>query len=195
MDNTIKEKLAKVFKLVKHGTDGEKAAAAKALERIVKRHNIKVEELQTIHLSRHSFKYATLLEATLLCYIIDFFAAPVLSTARKAPRTVFVTCDYENYITIECSYEYFRRHMKAQYKKVVLPQLAKHKNKKTLAKRKAQLDKIFLSQYIIASRLYKPEDIKTVRVKSSREIEDRTNMLNVEGGKYNRQVVTSHLLN
>src|SRR5437868_13270397 len=92
---------------------------------------------------------------------------------------------YLDWITIECAYEYFRRHMRKEWKRVVGPELRKCRKVKTRNKRRRELSEIFFSNYVIASNLYKPEELKKMEPGSEKEMRDRIKLEAVEGGKYN----------
>ena len=60
MTNETKDKIAKIYELVKRGaTEGEKQAAEIALNKLLKKFNLTDEFLETINLREYEFKYAT----------------------------------------------------------------------------------------------------------------------------------------
>jgi hypothetical protein len=195
MEETIKDKLEKVYRLVNSGaTEGERIAAKKALDRLMERYNLDEKVLNELHLKEYVFKYATLLELKLLERIMVMMVPDATANSGRLAKRVVSNLRYVDWITIECAYEYFRRHMGAQWRKVVAPELEKCRKKKALVKRRVQLNKIFFSRYIIASRLYKEDELTDVKSESQRASMDRLRMMAVEGGSYNKQVVGGLLL-
>lgn len=198
----IREKLTKVYELAKRGaTDGEKGAAQSALDRLLKKYNLEGINLDSLDLVRYSFKYSTELEMWLIAQLAKVFLGKnSISGATRSTfrvRQVNLLLKYLDYVTIDCAYEYFRRHMKAQWNLNCAPELKKTRKAKTRNKRREQLQAPFFTKYIIKSKLYNPEDIRTVNASdmSEQERKDSYLMDNVEGGQYNKQVVTGNLLN
>jgi hypothetical protein len=196
MTDTLRDKLSKIYELVNKGaTDGERAAAKKALDRIIEKYKISENELQSLDRKRYTFKYSTNLEVSLLIAIMKTMTEDAFINSVQGIRYVESYITYFDWVTIESAYEYFRKHMKAEWNKVCAPELAKCRKPKTRAKRRAQLEPIFLTRYIIESNLCKKSDIKMVEVKpGSRDYRDRAKLVDVEGGSYNKQVSRGLLL-
>lgn len=197
MNEEIKNKLSKIYELVNRGaTEGERIAAKKALDRIIDRHKITAADLDNISLKTYSFKYTTSLELLLLQQIIAVMIDGINRTRRKPwIKTIVSDLNYEEWVTVECAYEYFRKHMKKEWNRLCMPEIKKARTTKTRNQRRKYLQSLFISQYILKSNLYLPKQKTVVEVKSKKEALDRAKMSSVEGGKYNRQIITNNLLN
>ena len=194
MNQEIKEKLAKVYELVNRGVDGEKEAAKAALDRIVKKYGLTDNDVANINKKAYSFKYSTNLELMLLHTLIRYFLDKEVRAHRDTwkKREVVAQLEYVDYVTLECAYEYFRRHMKKQFNKICLPKIKRCRSSKTKNKRREQLQNLFFSSYVIASKLYKEGDLETVDASkmTEKEMRDRAALRNVEGGAYTQQMTT-----
>lgn len=209
MDNEIKDKLAKVKELVNRGaTEGERAAAKKALEKLLKKYNLREDALNEIHLREYIFTYKNNLEVDLLGLLVQYFKynnlfVDAYRTNQKvkndkvvACKNIVIKCTYLQYVVLESSYEYFRRHMNKQYKLHCLPLINKCRKDKTKRKRRKELSDIFFSKYVIASNLVEKKYILTIDTSdlSKKEYNDNLMMSKVEGGNYKTQMHTSHSL-
>ncbi len=196
IDESLKDKIAKIYELVNRGgTDGEKAAAKKALDKILAKHNLDESFLNGIYLKPYTFKYATELETLLLALILTDFTTDGFKNAVRTPWKKSITSKllYSDFITAECMYQYFRRHMKKQWKIICLKELKKCRKSKTRNKRRTELQNSFFMHYIVKSNLVKEENLQKVDVKPGKEMEDYLLLQKVEGGSYKKQV-HSHLL-
>lgn len=199
MNPQIKEKFQKVIALVERGgTEGEKQAANKALERLMLKYNVSDAMLANIELNRYSFTYKTEIDQWLLVQVARVLAGYKgrFEKHTNGQRVIKIYLKYEDWITVDCAYEYFRRHAAAQYRKIVLPELKKCRTTKTRNKRRNELMSWFLATYISQSKLYLEGDLKQVEPHkiSQQELRDRCLMNEVEGGQYHKQVVTTNLL-
>lgn len=198
MNEEIKQRIAKVYALVQQGTAGEQAAAKLALDKMMKKYNLDETDVRTIGLRDYTFKYSTELEINLFIRIwIVLLGKPASEKVYKdnwRGRNLVVKLAYEDWVLLDCAYEYFRRHMKGEYKKTVLPEVRKCRTDKTKAKRREELSEYFFSRYIIASGLYKPTELVDVGRMSKKEMRDRSRMRNIEGGNFKKQVVGNNLL-
>lgn len=205
MNDEVRNKLQKVQALINEGaTEGEKEAARNGLDRIIKKHKISVAELASIDKKVYYFKYSTDLELRLLSAIIIFLVGGIENCYKKMwdknkrgeivkVKEVTASLLYVDYISIMSAYEYFRRHMKVQYKLHTADEvntLLKRKKNKSAAKLKA----IFISTYIIKSKLYREGDLVTVKNLKGEELKHRLMMLGVEGGQYKIQVDSGRYL-
>jgi len=192
MDNSIKSKIEKIYALVNHGVAGEKEAAKKALDRLMKKYNIDEEYVKTIHIKLYYFTYAhdldKLLFQRLITHLLKKDLDLYISTLGR--RAVGAKLDYMDWVTLECAYEYFKKHMKTEYKRLVTPQLNRCRSAKTKKFRKQQLDPIFFSNYVIASKLYEDNELTKVdnSTISADERKRRNSLRSVQGGSYNPQV-------
>lgn len=196
----INDKLAKIYRLVQKGaTEGEREAARKALERIMKKYNLNDSALNDLDFKEYIFKYTKQIELNLLERIMFIMVPNAIeqSALRSWKKEIVSKLQYLDWVTIECAYEYFRRHMRKQWNKLVLPELKKCRKVKTRNKRRKQLSDLFFNRYVIASKLYKEEELKKIDPNeiSEREAKDRMRLAEgVEGGQYNKQVVGGLML-
>lgn len=195
LTDDLKQKLAKIYALANQGaTEGEKQAAKHQLDKIIAKYGIKEEALFELHLNTYYFKYKTMLEKLLITRLIKFFiedtGEPIYYrtwNGSKAVKEVQYKLTYTDFVTLDCSYEYFKRHMNLQYKKLVSPQLVKFRKPKTRNARREVLDDLFFQKYIIASGLIDRSKI-TEAVVSGKQAEDHLLLNGVEGGQYNEQL-------
>lgn len=201
MSPEAKDRIAKVYALVKAGaTEGEKQAAEKALHRLMKKFNINPEELDSIHKSEIRLKYTSDMELWLLgrlikCLLNDSTAKGTRYVGSRKKEVVFML-DYLDRVTLEASYEYFRRHMKEQWKISCAIEVKRCRKAKTRNKRRAELQNLFFNSYCIASKLYQIEELVTVDTESlsQKERSDREKLKGVQGGQYRKQVNNGLLL-
>jgi hypothetical protein len=199
MTSELREKLKRVYALVKQGaTEGERDAAERVLNNLLKKYNLNGLDLESLEKPVRKFSYISNNEMILLTAIVRYFiSVEKVNTGKRYLHNEksigFPLTDLE-FITVECAYEYFRRHMKQQWKKVCEPELKKCRKTKTKNKRRAALQHIFINRYIIASKLYLEGDLSDVETTSKHEYADRVKMQNVEGGNYNVQVQSAHAL-
>ncbi len=196
MNDILKEKLSKIYALIERaGSDGERAAAQSALDRIVSKYNITPEMLRRVGLSEYVFTYKSKLEFWLLGQIIkvQFNQSNGVTFYRENSRSVSITLEYIDWVTISCMYEYFRRHMIAQWD-IVRKELTKHRKQSIINKRRFQLQLKFFGKYIRLSNLYLDGDLVSVTNKTRQEMRDSVLMQDIEGGEYNKQVISNKLL-
>ncbi len=192
MNETQRQKIAKIYELVNGGVDGEKKAARNALDRLIAKYNLSDTDIENINKKEYRFKYQTKLDLMLFQQLLVYFLDGKSGTIYKdtyGVKEVSIALEYLDFITISCSYEYFRRHMKKQYKKVVLPQVKRCRSPKTKNKRRQELYPIFFSKYVLKSGIYKKDQVSKMDTSkmSEKEVADRISM-QVEGGSYNKQV-------
>jgi hypothetical protein len=194
MTPEIRARLAKVYELVRRGaTAGERAAAQLALDRLIDRHNLHGVDLDSLDKNEYYFTYGSKMECELLFRIIRFFTDTTPEALRayrtRGTRTLGMLFTYLDYITVEAAYGYFRRHMRSQWAQTCARDVKRCRTDKSRAKRRARLQELFFTQYLIASKLVSDDDLQTVTVTSQKEIADRQKLAGVEGGQYHRQVV------
>lgn len=203
MENLVlKNRLSKIYELVKNGaTDGEKAAAKNALDKLLEKHNLQGIDLDSLEKSIYSFKYKTQLDEWLLLRIVFMFVddeksfkSAIKDTWRK--REIDLSLTYLDFITVSASYEYFKRHMLVQWKKVCAAEVKRKRTAKSKTATRKALQKPFFSSYVIKSKLYKEGELKDVNVSAmgKSEAEKFRKMDEVEGGKYNRQMTNGLLI-
>lgn len=200
----IRERLAKVYELVNRGdTEGEKQAAKLALERILKRYNLGEEVLKGIERKEYRFKYSSDLDQWLLIRLVQFYfdnAEELLNGALRhtyGKREISISLKYADWVTLECSYEYFRRHMKQQWNKTCAPIVARCRKAKTRNEKRKALQGTFFDQYVVKSKLYRdrkelsPIDFKNM---SNSERSRYEALWGLEGGDFNKQMTSGLLL-
>lgn len=197
----LKNKLSKIYELVKRGgTEGEKIAAKKALDKLLEKHNLQGIDLDSLDKSIYSFKYKSQLDEWLLFRIVAMFAedAGNLQATKLTylKKEISLNLTYLDFITVHASYEYFKRHMASQWKKVCALEVKRKRTSKSKNLCRKQLQQPFFSRYVINSGLYKEHEIENVDLSalSKKELDARHKMLGVEGGKYNKQVTNGLLI-
>lgn len=195
MTDDVKNRIAKVYELVNRGVDGEQAAARIALDKLMKKYNLDASDIEFITVKKYSFKYSNNMDLMLLSQLLNFFLKGKEVNAYRHTdgiREVRMPLEYIDFVLISSSYEYFRRHMKAQYKKLCANQVNRCRTTKTKNKRRAELQDIFFRKYVVASKIYHPEQIETVDTSklSEKERKDRMRLAGIEGGQYSTQVTT-----
>ena len=197
IEQSLKDKITKIYELVNRGgTEGERKAAKNQLDKILAKHKLDDSFLDSIGKELYNWKYNTELEVHLLSTIITNFTATTAANCSKAPwkKQISGVFEYNDYIVVECMYEYFRRHMKIQWKLVCRAELKKCRKAKTRNQRRKILQGLFFDRYAIESNLVKPEQIRNVEVTNSKERADRMILQGVQGGNYNKQVMTNLLI-
>lgn len=196
MDNQLKEKISKIYELVKRGsTAGEKAAAESALDKLLKKHNLTEEFIKTMHLKKYEFKYATKLDLDLFIQLHQYFFEGKEFNASKSTfrgKTIYMSFEYLDWVLFSSAYEYFKRHMNAEFKKVCVPLIKKCRSTKTQNAKRAKLQGIFFGQYVIKSKIYNEKQIGTIDLSkiSPKERSERERLEQIEGGSYATQVTT-----
>lgn len=196
MDNQLKDKISKIYELVKRGsTAGEKAAAELALDKLLKKHNLTEEFIKTMHLKKYEFKYATSLDLMLFKQLHHFFFEGKEFNACKSTlgrKSIFISFEYLDWVLFSSAYEYFKRHMNTEFKKVCVPLIKKCRSTKTKNERRAKLQSTFFGQYVINSKIYHQEQVGEIDLSKLPEKEraDRERLSQIEGGSYATQVTT-----
>lgn len=195
MTPELKERIAKIYELVKRGTDGEQAAAQTMLDRLVKKYGLEDEDLDKITLKEYGFKYSNSIELRLMRAIVDTFVTTenILDGAYRthdSTKEIRIQLNYLDYVTISCAYEYFKRHMRTQWTAVCLPQLKRIRKAANRKKKRETLEALFFEQYIIKSKLIDQKYITKVDPKTmtNKEAGERMRMRGITGGQYNKQV-------
>ncbi|GIJ92809.1 hypothetical protein CAPN002_00270 [Capnocytophaga stomatis] len=193
MTNEIRNKIAKVYELVKRGEQCERQVAEKALERLLKKHNLSSEEVSKIHLKLYKFKYSSDLDKKLLLQLLTYFfegkhRSYTLYTGDV--REIGIEMEYLDYVQVECAYEYFKRHMNQQWREFALPLVKKKRTTKTKNRRRKELQDVFFSKYILSSKIYLEKQVCNRSNYTQKELEDLYALSGVEGGKFNGQLFT-----
>ena len=197
MNDKVKEKLTKVYELVKRGVAGERQSAEKMLKKLLEKYNISEDELNSIDEKNYYFKYASNLDEWLLIQLIEYFFKEknyIYRIKNSGVKEIAIQMPYLDWVTLDSAYGYFKSHLNQQWRKHGLPVVNRCRTTKTKNKRREAMQKTFFSLYIIRSGIYRPEEI-TSNPLSKEEIKQLTMLYGVEGGKYNQQVTTGLYLN
>jgi hypothetical protein len=195
MTEEVRKKVEKVYRLVNNGVQGEKDAAKAALDRLMKKYNLNDKDIESIAIKIYSFKYSNNMDLMLLGQLMNYFFKDKNIKAYKHTygiREVRISLEYMDYVLLSSSYEYFRRHMKAQFKELCAKEINRRRSAKTKNKRRAELQDVFFRTYAIKSKIYHPEEVETIDLSelSEKELKDRLKVSGVKGGEFNTQVST-----
>lgn len=190
MNEAITQKLSKVYELVKRGEQGEKIAAEKALKRLMKKYNLTEGALDDLQLREYTFKYASELDLKLFQQLMYYFLKDKDYQLYKdtfGVKEISVKLEYLDYVQIETAYGYFKPHMNKQWREHALPMLKRFRKVTNKNKRRAELQHLFFTRYVIRSKIYHDDQLTNKQLKG-KELEDAIRLANIEGGKYNQQV-------
>ncbi|WP_294203104.1 hypothetical protein [uncultured Chryseobacterium sp.] len=193
IDDKIKERIAKIKELATRGVDGEKEAANLALERILKKYNVNPAEVDHITKKRYSFKYSSKLDFELFCQLLHYFFRGEefdLERHTYGTREISGRFNYLDYVTISCTYEYFKRHMRKEWDKFAKASIKRKRKAKTKNQIREDLQGIFFSQYIMRSRIVHEDQIheRDLSEISQTEMDHMGKIADIEGGSYHIQV-------
>ena len=194
MNDKVKEKIAKVYELVKRGIAGEQQSAEKMLKKLLEKYNIPEAELDSIGEKEYYFKYASNLDEWLLIQLIKYFFKEknykLYRIKDSGVKEISIQMSYLDWVTLDSAYGYFKPHLNQQWRKHGLPVVNRCRTTKTKNKRREAMQETFFKLYVARSGIYRPEQITSNPL--SEEEKKQFNMLyGVEGGKYNQQVTTS----
>ena len=193
MNDKIKEKITKVYELVKRGIAGEQQSAEKMLKKLLEKYNISEDELNSIDEKEYYFKYASNLDEWLLIQLIEYFFKEkkykLYRIKDSGVKEIAIQMPYLDWVTLDSAYGYFKSHLNQQWRKHGLPVVNRCRTTKTKNKRREAMQKTFFNLYIIRSGIYHPEQ-KNSKSLTEEEIKRLTMLYGVEGGKYNQQVTT-----
>lgn len=197
MNNQIKDKIAKVLELTSRGVAGEKAAAEKALQRLMQKYNLSDEDLSRVKLKRYWFRYHTHLDVRLFCQLVNYFFQDRNLMVYKSSingRQLYLDLEYLDWVTLDSAYEYFKRHAAQQFREFCLPHVNRCRTLKTKNAKRQELQEAFLSKYVIASNIYRPEQLKEIDYMNmsnkERESHYRRGAIlgEVQGGEFHTQI-------
>ena len=193
----IRNKLQALYELAEKGsTPGEMQAARLAIDRLIKRYDLKNINPDAIKYQDYTFKYQTNLEYWLLGQLkrvllnddVEVFKRTVDPVSFKAVKEIVFRLERFDYIKLECAYEYFRRHMKKEWNRICMPEIKRRTTPSMRKWKRKQLQWPFFSKYCIQSSLYKSGDIKKEQAKNRRELQQARLLEQVQGGNFNEQV-------
>jgi hypothetical protein len=196
MNDKVKEKITKVYELVKRGIAGERQSAEKMLKKLLEKYNISEDELNSIDEKNYYFKYASNLDEWLLIQLIEYFFKEknykLYRIKDSGVKEITIQMPYLDWVTLDSAYGYFKPHLNQQWRKHGLPIVNRCRTTKTKNKRREEMQQTFFNLYIIRSGIYRPEQKNSNSLKSltEEEIKRLTMLYGVEGGKYNQQVTT-----
>ena len=193
MNDKVKEKITKVYELVKRGIAGEQQSAEKMLKKLLEKYNIPEAELDSIGEKEYYFKYASNLDEWLLIQLIKYFFKEknykLYRIKDSGVKEISIQMSYLDWVTLDSAYGYFKPHLNQQWRKHGLPVVNRCRTTKTKNKRREAMQETFFKLYVARSGIYRPEQITSNPL--SEEEKKQFNMLyGVEGGKYNQQVTT-----
>ncbi len=198
MNDKIRQRLSKVYELANQGIAGEKEAAKKALDRLVKKYNVSPDDLESMNQKEYVFKYATRLDLLLFQQLNIYFFEDKKYQIYKdtwGKKELSVKLEYLDYVLISCAYEYFKRHMKKQFNEFCLPLIKRCRTAKTKNNRRKELQSAFFSTYVVKSKIYKSEQLSETSSMSDKQIKDHMKLRGVKGGNYNTQLSSGLYLN
>lgn len=203
MNTTLNEKIRKVYELVQRGaTDGEKQAAQRALDKLLKKYNLELNHIASVPKQMYWFKYSREIDRLLFARLIRHFVCGdkeklklFMSATNNAKRINALGCElvYEDWVTVSCAYEYFRKHMHLQWKILVQPTLDRCRKPKTRKLKSQAFIEPFANRYFIKSGLYKQDELEQVTL-SAKRLEQELQLTGMEGGRFNRQLSNGLLL-
>jgi len=193
MNDKVKEKITKVYELVKRGIAGEQQSAEKMLKKLLEKYNISEDELNSIDEKKYYFKYASNLDEWLLIQLIEYFFKEknykIYRIKDSGVKEIAIQMPYLDWVTLDSAYGYFKPHLNQQWRQHGLPIVNRCRTTKTKNKRRESMQETFFSLYIIRSGIYHPEQKKSKSL-TEEEIKRLSILYGVEGGKYNQQVTT-----
>ena len=193
MNEKVKDKIAKVYELVKRGVAGEQESAEKMLNKLLEKYNISENELNSIDEKKYYFKYASNLDEWLLIQLIEYFFKEknykLYRIKNCGVKEIAIQMPYLDWVTLDSAYGYFKPHLNQQWRQHGLPIVNRCRTTKTKNKRREAMQETFFSLYIIRSGIYHPEQKKSKSL-TEEEIKRLSILYGVEGGKYNQQVTT-----
>lgn len=191
MNDKIKEKIIKVYELVKRGIAGEQQSAEKMLKKLLEKYNISVDNL--IDEKKYYFKYASKLDEWLLMQLIKYFFKEknykLYRIKNCGVKEIAIQMPYLDWVTLDSAYGYFKPHLNQQWRKHGLPVVNLCQTTKTKNKRRIEMQDSFFKLYVVRSGIYRREQITSTPL-SEEQIKQLTMLYGVEGGKYNQQVTT-----
>ena len=162
--NDYKDKIAKIYELVKNGaTNGEKTAAQTALDKMLKKYNLNSDYIDTIRERNYEFKYATNLDLQLFMQLHEYFfkGKPFKAQRRTmSQKRIIIALEYIDWITISCAFEYFKPHMNKEFRKICLPAVKKCRSAKTKNVRRKELQESFFGFYVVKSKIVTTANLK-----------------------------------
>ena len=193
MNDKVKEKITKVYELVKRGIAGERQSAEKMLKKLLEKYNISEDELNSIDEKEYYFKYASNLDEWLLIQLIEYFFKEkkykLYRIKNSGVKEIAIQMPYLDWVTLDSAYGYFKPHLNQQWRKHGLPVVNRCRTTKTKNKRREEMQETFFKLYVARSGIYRPEQKKSKSL-TEEEIKRLTILYGVEGGKYNQQVAT-----
>ena len=193
MNDKVKEKITKVYELVKRGIAGEQQSAEKMLKKLLEKYNISEAELNSIDEKEYYFKYASNLDEWLLIQLIEYFFKEknykLYRIKNSGVKEIAIQMPYLDWVTLDSAYGYFKSHLNQQWRKHGLPVVNRCRTIKNKNKRREAMQNTFFSLYVIRSGIYHPEQKKSKSL-TEEEIKRLSILYGVEGGKFNQQVAT-----
>ena len=106
MNDKVKEKIAKVYELVKRGVAGEQKSAEKMLNKLLEKYNISKDDL--IDEKEYYFKYASNLDEWLLIQLIEYFFKEkkynLYRIKNCGVKEIAIQMPYLDWVTLDSAY-------------------------------------------------------------------------------------------
>lgn len=208
MTDQIRNRIAKIYELVKRGsTEGERRAAQKALDKLIAKYNLEDLDIAGISKKEYAFTYTSILEEKLMIAIMEYFLEEryreTFDSAYKTNwddkklrrcKQIRIKLEYLDWVTVDSAYEYFRRHMKSQWNKTCAPIIKRCRKAKTRNTKREELYQPFIIRYLYMSKLVDESRIERTPITSKAEAQRAAAVRGVQGGQYSTQVQTAHML-
>ena len=174
----------------------KKQAAKLAFEKIVKNANLSDDDLLSVLPSDYAFKYANYAEKLLLfhltAYILDKFANEIYYRDGGQRNMKICGLTKLQHIELHAMYEYFRRHMKSEYKILIKSAVKKaYWNPQaglSVIQARKNAQSLFISAYLAKSGIARWNPDGEAKIITSNL--DKGSLDNIQGGEYFKQVHT-----
>jgi len=157
MDNfeSIKEKILKVYELVKRGVDGEQSAAQKRLDTLLEKYNITLEDILSEEKKEYRFKKGHHHDKSILFQCLAKFTTQDTYTKYHRKGYIDVELTKVEYLDLSEALEFYKKLYRKEIKTFLSAFIYKHnifgpvdENAKEEKKRKKKKDDIDIYQMI-----------------------------------------------
>ena len=139
MNDKVKEKITKVYELVKRGIAGERQSAEKMLKKLLEKYNISEDELNSITEKEYYFKYSSDLDRWLFMQLINYFfkdkSYKIYRVKGSGVKEFSIQMPYLDWVTLDSAYSYFKPNLNQQWRQHGLPIVNSCRTTKTKNKR------------------------------------------------------------
>ncbi|MFI3205615.1 MAG: hypothetical protein R3Y33_00060 [Clostridia bacterium] len=174
------ERLLKLQKLSEQGIGGERENAKQIFEKLLEKHNLKIEDLNKNKLKNFQFKLKSKDDKKLFAQIAFmvvnstckiFFSKNNL-TGRRLPTNLFVECTSEQALEIEMLYDFYSDLYQSELKLFYIAFLNKHNlfsNDNVTENKKSKFDEDTLTQIFSMMESMKTTNPHTKKLKVKNE--------------------------